>query len=57
MKKKPPEKKPKPVQSKSVQRRLAIQQPEKQGKPATHGVNCSCLYCRSQRRRFDTYGR
>ncbi len=49
--KKKPEKKPKPVQSKSVQRRLAIQQPEKQGKPATHGASCSCLYCRSQRAR------
>ena len=56
--KKKPEKKPKPVQSNSVKRRLAIQQPEKKKIETTHGGHCCCLYCRSQRARgFDKYGR
>lgn len=47
MKKKKPEEKP--VYSNSVKRRLEIQAPEK-AKTPEHGVNCHCLYCRSQRR-------
>ena len=58
MKKKPPKpEKGSPVYSRSTQRRLDIQQPDKQGKPATHGANCCCLHCRAQRAKFDGYGR
>ncbi len=56
MKKKPEPKKPKPVYSNSVKRRLEIQAPEK-AKTPEHGVNCMCLYCRSQRSKLDHYGR
>ena len=48
--KKKPEKKPKPVYSNSVKRRLEIQAPEKSKVPV-HGLNCCCLSCRSQRAR------
>jgi len=41
-------KKPKPVISKSIQRRLAVQLPDKVIR-TEHGPNCICLYCRSQR--------
>jgi hypothetical protein len=56
MKKKPEPKKPKPVYSNSVKRRLAIQQTEKKKIETTHGGHCQCLYCRSGRG-FDQYGR
>ena len=51
MKKKPEPKKPAAVYSNSVKRRLAIQKPEDKDKPAEHGQNCICLYCRANRPR------
>ena len=52
MKKKPdPKKKPEPVYSNSVRRRLEVQQGKEKAENPEHGQNCMCLYCRSQRAR------